>query len=250
MRPTVGGSSRRASPPTASSSPATASSRVGRRGRSPASRRCSASSRSASGQPAPARTVERDGKLVERTSVTPDGSTESRELDIVEHTGRIGFDPRFPARSSASRGATRRPQRRASHLRPRHGRRTGGASSAFADLVDRSSRENRGDQVPVSFLRPVDVPNALGGLGELAVLEPGAAHAHPRLPERRAWHLPIDARRACRRRRSQRTGIESADMYVAFVPEGSSEWKRAPAWHRATASRRSTALPQRSWMHA
>ena len=40
--------------------------------------------------------VERDGKTLDVT-VTPADESEVRELDIVEHEGRIGFDPRFPA---------------------------------------------------------------------------------------------------------------------------------------------------------
>jgi regulator of sigma E protease len=67
------------------------------------------------------------------------------------------------------------------------------------------------------------VPGALGGLGELAVLVPGTAELTPvaRVPGSPA---PPDAQvRAAEM--LERTGIESADMYVAFVPEASSEWR-------------------------
>ena len=39
------------------------------------------------------------------------------------------------------------------------------------DLVDMLSA-NRGDTVVLTYLRPIDVPTALGGLCEIAVLEP------------------------------------------------------------------------------
>jgi regulator of sigma E protease len=92
----------------------------------------------------------------------------------------------------------------------------------YVDLVD-ALAQNRGDQVVVSYLRPVDVPRALGGLCELAVLEPGAATLTP-LPRSAGSTLPADetARAADV---LERTGIESADMYVAFVPQASSEWR-------------------------
>ena len=162
--------------------------------------------------------VERDGKRVEVT-ITPTDVGETRELDIVEHSGRIGFDPRFPA---AVVGVARHDSPAGSGLRTFdlvtavNGRRI----ERFLDLVDALS-DNRGDQVVVSYLRPIDVPHALGGLCELALLEPGAATItpNPRLP---GANLPADAN-ARAADVLERTGIESADMYVAFVPKASSE---------------------------
>jgi regulator of sigma E protease len=162
--------------------------------------------------------VERDGKLVEVT-ITPTDVGETRELDIVEHTGRIGFDPHFPA---AVVGVARHDSPAGTGLRTFdlvtavNGRRI----ERFVDLVDVLS-DNRGDQVVVSYLRPIDVPHALGGLCELAVLEPGAATITP-LPRLPGANLPADAT-ARAVDVLERTGIESADMYVAFVPRASSE---------------------------
>ena len=164
--------------------------------------------------------VERDGNALDVT-VTPIDEAEVRELDIVEHTGRIGIDPRFPA---AVIGIARRDAPAAVGLRSFdlvtavNGRRI----ERFVDLVDALAR-NRGDQVVISYLRPIDVPRALGGLGELAVLEPGAATLTP-LPREPGSIPPADAN-ARAADVLARTAIESADMYVAFVPQGSSEWR-------------------------
>ena len=164
--------------------------------------------------------IDRDGRSLDLT-VTPADEAEVRELDIVKHTGRIGIDPRFPA---AVIGIARHDAPAAVGLRTFdqvtavNGRRI----ERFVDLVD-ALAQNRGDQVVVSYLRPVDVPRALGGLCELAVLEPGAATLTP-LPREPGNPLPSDenARAADV---LERTGIESADMYVAFVPQASSEWR-------------------------
>ncbi len=164
--------------------------------------------------------VERDGKTLE-LAVTPLDQADVRELDIVEHTGRIGIDPRFPA---AVIGIARRDAPAAVGLRSFdlvtavNGRRI----ERFVDLVDALAK-NRGDQVVVSYLRPVDAPHALGGLGELAVLDPGAATLTP-LPREPGTLAPADAN-ARAADVLARAGIESADMYVAFVPQASSEWR-------------------------
>jgi regulator of sigma E protease len=164
--------------------------------------------------------VERDGKRLD-LSLSPIDEVEVRELDMVEHRGRIGIDPRFPA---AVVGVARRDAPAAVGLRTFdwvtavNGRKI----ERFVDLVDALSA-NRGDQVVVSYLRPVDVPRALGGLCELAVLEPGAATLIP-LP-REAGSAPPADQNARTADVLDRTGIESADMYVAFVPQASSEWR-------------------------
>jgi regulator of sigma E protease len=184
--------------------------------------------------------VERDGKALDVT-VVPADVAEVRELDIVEHKGRIGFDPHFPAavvgvvRHDAPAGAGLHTFDLVTAV---NGRRI----ERFVDLVD-ALAENRGDQVVVSYLRPVDVPRALGGLCELSVLEPGAATLTP-LPRAAGATPPADyTARALDVK--ERTGIESADMYVAFVPEGSAEWQAG-----LRPGDRITALdgaPQRLW---
>ena len=164
--------------------------------------------------------VQRDGKMLDVT-LAPVDEAETRDLDIVEHTGRVGIDPRFPA---AVIGVARRDAPAAVGLRTFdwvtavNGKRI----ERFVDLVDALS-QNRGDQVVVSYLRPVDVPRALGGLCELAVLEPGAATLTP-LPRAVGTTPPADANERAADV-LERTGIETADMFVAFVPQASSEWR-------------------------
>jgi regulator of sigma E protease len=165
--------------------------------------------------------VEREGNLTEVT-LTPADETEVRELDIVEHTGRIGIDPHFPAPvvgvarpdSPAGRGSLRT----FDLVTAAAGRRI----ERFVDLVEVLSA-NRGSQITLSYLRPVDVPHALGGLCDVAVFEPGEAQLTP-LPHVPGAPAPTSAL-ARAADVFERTGIESADMYAAFVPEASSEWR-------------------------
>ncbi len=165
--------------------------------------------------------VKRDNKTIDVT-VIPTDEAEVGELDIVEHRGRIGIDPHFPA---AVIGVAR-PDSPAGHaglqtfdrIVSYNGRRI----ERFLDLVDAIS-ENRGDQVVLSYLRPVNVPRALGGLCQLAVLDPGVAQLAP-LP-RTGGTAPGADTQARAAEMLERTGIETADMYVAFVPEASSEWR-------------------------
>jgi len=76
----------------------------------------------------------------------------------------------------------------------------------FMDL-EAECAATRGETVPVTYLRPVPVPAALGNLAEMAVFEAGVVALTPD-----AAGLDLTGR----------TGIESADLYVAFVREGSS----------------------------
>jgi regulator of sigma E protease len=184
--------------------------------------------------------IERDGKTLD-VAVTPVDEEQVRELDIVEHIGRIGIDPRFPA---AVIGIARHDAPAAVGLRTFdlvtavNGRRI----ERFVDLVD-ALAQNRGDQVVISYLRPIDIPRALGGLCELAVLEPGAATLTP-LPREPGSAPPADAN-ARAADMLERTGIESADMYVAFVPQASSEWRAGlrPGDRITTLD----SVPQRLW---
>lgn len=127
-------------------------------------------------------------------------------LDIEERVGSIGIMSSAPApvvgvpnpQSPAFRGGLRtfdvviqvagRPVRR------------------FMDL-DREFAATRGETVPVTYLRPIRVPDALGGLAEMAVYEAGVVALTPD-------PAGLDL--------LGRTGIESADLYVAYVREGSS----------------------------
>ena len=165
--------------------------------------------------------LERDGKNLEVT-VTPADEAEVRELDIVEHTGKVGIDPRFPL---AVIGIAQ-PDSPAAHAKLQtfdrviavNGRRI----ERFIDLVDVLST-NKGDEVELSFLRPVSVPHAMGGLCDLSVLEPGGAPRTPQPP--RPGDAPLTDYISRAADVLVRTGIEGSDMYVAYVPEASSEWR-------------------------
>lgn len=150
--------------------------------------------------------VFRNNQHVEVT-VVPEEKIVRKPLDIVDRVGEIGIRPSRPA---AVIGIARpdSPAYRA-------GLRTfdvvteisGHPVRTFADL-EAVLRDNHGETVPVTYLRPVTVPNGLGGLAELAVYESGVAAL---TPEGGTADLLA------------RTGIEQADLYVAAVPEGSAE---------------------------
>ncbi len=72
--------------------------------------------------------------------------------------------------------------------------------------LERELDGNHGETVPVNYLRPSEVPDALGGLAEMAVFEAGVVALTP------APHAGSAL---------ERTGIELADMYVSQVPEDS-----------------------------
>jgi regulator of sigma E protease len=74
--------------------------------------------------------------------------------------------------------------------------------------------ENHGETVPVTYLRPVPLAGALGGLADMAVFEAGVVAL---TPEPSGKDL------------LERTGIELADLYAALVPEDSYLYK---AWLR------------------
>jgi regulator of sigma E protease len=69
---------------------------------------------------------------------------------------------------------------------------------------------NHGETVPVAYLRPNEVPDALGGLAEMAVFEPGVVALTP-LPTGQGQGQSV----------LDRTGIELGDMYVSQVPQDS-----------------------------
>ncbi len=75
----------------------------------------------------------------------------------------------------------------------------------YMDLVD-ELEGNRGETVPVTYLRPVPVEAALGGFADMAVFEAGVVALTPDTAGKDFL---------------ARTGIELADLYAAVVPEGS-----------------------------
>ena len=150
--------------------------------------------------------VFRDNDHVEVT-VIPEERVVRRPLEIEDRVGEIGIRP---SRAAAVIGIAR-PESPAY----RAGLRTfdvvtdvrGQAVKTFADL-EAALADNRGETVPVTYLRPVAVKNALGGLADFSVYEAGVAALTPD-----AGHADLPVR----------TGIEPADLYVAAVPEGSAE---------------------------
>jgi regulator of sigma E protease len=79
----------------------------------------------------------------------------------------------------------------------------------FEDL-ENVLRDNRGETVPVTYLRPVRFANALGAMADMAVYESGVAALTPD-----PGHGDL----------LSRTGMEPADLYVMDVVEGSAPWR-------------------------
>jgi regulator of sigma E protease len=167
--------------------------------------------------------VQRDGKMLDET-VTPADEADERELGIVEHVGRIGIVPSFPAAvigvPRTDSPAYRAGLRTFDRVTAVNGRKV----DRLIDLVSLLSA-NRGDTVVLTLLRAVDVPNAMGGLCDVAVMEPQVATLTP-LAKTDGGSSSDPAADAAIRAEDvvARTGIEGADMYVAYVPEGSSPW--------------------------
>lgn len=141
--------------------------------------------------------------------VTPEETIERRELDIIERVGTIGVQPSAPAavigvshpESPAYRAGLRtfdiitnvagKPVRRYMDLE---------------DILD----QNRGETVPVTYVRPVPISGALGGFADMAVFEAGVVAL---TPDATGEDL------------LGRTGFELADLYAAIVPEDSYFYK-------------------------
>jgi regulator of sigma E protease len=151
-------------------------------------------------------TVQRGDKTLEQT-LTPVRSAKERPLERSEEVGRVGVmsqhplaviglvSPGSPASAANLRtfdiivAAAGRPVRR------------------FIDL-EHALGNNQGVLVPVSYLRPTPVQNALGGLVDLEIFEPRVTTLTPE-PGRGSALV--------------RSGIEAADLYVNSVTAGSPE---------------------------
>jgi regulator of sigma E protease len=148
--------------------------------------------------------VFRDNRYVD-VELTAEDTVERRELDIVERVGTIGVQPRSPA-AVIGVGDPESPAYRA-------GLRTfdvithvaGQPVRPYAELIE-ALADNRGETVPITYLRPASVPSALGGLADMAVFESGVVALTPD-PGGSDF--------------VSRTGIEIADLYAAIVPEDS-----------------------------
>lgn len=148
--------------------------------------------------------VFRDNHHVE-VEVVVQEQRRSLDLDLTERFGSIGIQPNMPAPVIGVAG----PETPAS----RAGLRTfdwitlvaGRPIERFRD-IELELSQNRGETVPVAYMRPTRVSGALGGLLDMAVFEAGVVAFTPGLPG--GTFL-------------ERTGIESADLYAAVVPRGS-----------------------------
>jgi regulator of sigma E protease len=165
----------------------------------------------------------RDAKPMAVTIVPSDESVtfEPRELGLTEHVGRVGFHPGFQAAiigvPRADSPAFRAGLRTFDRIVSINGRKV----DRFLDVVNILSA-NRGDAVVIALERPVDVPHALGGLCDVAVLD---SEVVTLTLAPRGVGVAGDGQEGRGKDVLARAGIESADLYVAFVPEGSSEWK-------------------------
>ncbi len=152
--------------------------------------------------------VYRDNQHVD-VEVTVDDDVVRRELDIVEHVGTIGIYPYAPA------GVIGVPD--ADSPAYRAGLRTfdvitqvaGEPVQRFMELTDILGN-NLGETVPVTYLRPLPVADALGGFAEMAVYESGVVALTPEPSGTDVF---------------SKTGIESADLYVAVIPRDSYLYK-------------------------
>lgn len=150
--------------------------------------------------------VFRDKEHVD-VEIVPDETRDTRALGIVDRVGTIGIRPHRPA---AVIGITdpESPAYRA-------GLRTfdviteirGQPVTHFADL-EHLLAENRGETVPVIYLRPTRVEDGLGKLSDVFVYESGLAALTPETSGETLL---------------ERTGMELADLFVADVADGSAE---------------------------
>ena len=190
-------------------------------------------------------TIDRDGKSMD-LSITPNDEVEvvePSELELFEHVGRIGIAPSFagpvigiPRTDSP---AWRAGLRTFDRITAVNGRKV----DTFVDL-QRVLAQNNGNNVVLTFVRPTSVPQGLGGLCDFAVLETGIASLAPRArPEGSVLREGDPEGRA--KDVLDRVGIEGVEMYVAFVPDGSSEHKMGlRAGDRIT---HLDGVPQRMW---
>ena len=153
----------------------------------------------------------RDNEQME-VVVIPKEEVIKKPLEIVDRVGEIGVSPSRPAAvvgvSRPDSPAYRAGLRTFDLVTEVRGR----PVKTFADL-DVLLRDNHGETVPVTYLRPVEVAadhGGFGGLADFAVYESGVAALTPE-----PGHGDL----------ASRTGLDPADLYVAHVPEGSAEWK-------------------------
>jgi regulator of sigma E protease len=148
--------------------------------------------------------VFRDNRHVD-VEVPVEETIERRHLDIVERVGTIGIASSPPAAAigvPSSQSPAYRAGLRTFDLVTSVG---GQPVRRFSDLETLFS-EDVTETLPVTYLRPVPVPDAFGGLADMAVFEAGVVAL---TPDGSGTTL------------LERTGIELADLYVAVLPKDS-----------------------------
>jgi len=151
--------------------------------------------------------VFRDNQHV-TTTITPDERLDNRALGIVDRVGSIGVRPRRPAgvigitdQSSPAYRAGLRSFDLITEVR-------GQPVKTYAEL-EKLIGDNRGETVPVTYLRPTRVSGALGTLADMYVYESGLAAL---TPDSSGANL------------TERTGMELADLFIADVDPRSPEY--------------------------
>lgn len=144
--------------------------------------------------------VERDGERLKLT-LTPFLARDVGLLDLVHEVGRVGITPHHPLAiigiTSPSSPAGASPMRTFDRVISA-GRRPIERWTELEEVFE----GNQGTKLPIGYLRPTRVPNALGGLVELEVYE-------PRVTELAPESGPGDA--------LLRAGIEPADLYLRHL---------------------------------
>jgi regulator of sigma E protease len=150
--------------------------------------------------------VKRGDQTLEET-VTPVRSQRERPLERSEEVGRVGVMPHHPlgaigviSPKSAANSARLRTFDLIVSAAGRPVRR-------FMDL-EKALDQNTSSLVPITFLRPVSIEGALGGLIDLDIYEPRLTTITPEPGHGSGL---------------ERTGMESADLYVSDVTSGSPE---------------------------
>ncbi|HEX9622664.1 MAG TPA: RIP metalloprotease RseP [Polyangiaceae bacterium] len=152
--------------------------------------------------------VFRDTQHVE-VEITPEETTRRLELDIVERVGTVGIQPSPPAAVVGVPDADSPAYRAGLRSFDVITQVAGKPIRRFMDL-GAALESNRGETVPVMYLRPLPVTGALGGLLDLAVFDAGVVALTPN-----AGGVTL----------LERTGMELADLYAATVPEDSYLYK-------------------------
>jgi len=151
--------------------------------------------------------VERGGSR-RTVRITPALTEEERPLDLTRSVGRIGITPHHPLAVigivSPSQPAALAGLRTFDRVVAAGGR----PIRRWIDLQEVLDR-NRGSMLPITYLRPVRLVDALGGLADLELYEP---------------HVGTLMLEGGPGSGTDRAGIESSDLYVARVVVDSPEY--------------------------